>query len=364
VTFEILVIAAVVIAFCYWLEENTSWAMHLPGFALVIVFGSILANSGVIPGEDVTYDLIFKWAVPLGIVLMLIQFNPKYIFGIKKEFMICFVVGAIGSVVGGIVSGFLFKHAIPGDYWKVSGQLVASYIGGYENAVMAGAVLEVPKNIFVQVLAGDSILTTACILINILEGRKFVGKGTSNSVGNEANKLLSYNTDITSTIISIATSFVIIFAANFIVALFPSYANLKIILISIFASVIAFTPLRQRCSGAYILGSVVLSFFFFSCGAISNIVELFNNTTILILFPLMIVMVHKMIIFCVAKYLKIRTDVVIVASQSLIGGPATALAVVMALKWPYRFEAVALGLLGYTVASYIGFGTAWIVKLL
>jgi uncharacterized membrane protein len=363
-TFEILVIAAIVIAFCYWIEESTCWTIHVSSAALIIVFGSILANSDIISGEDATYDLIFKWAVPLGIVLMLIQFNPRHILGIKKEFMICFVAGAIGSILGGIVAGLLFEDVLPSNYWKVAGQLVATYTGGYENSAAVGIALEVPKNVFVQVIAADSILTTIWILINIWLGRKISGKGTSVYVDDEVNKFLSQNTDITSTMISIATAFSIIFAANYVANLFSGYASSKIILVSIFASAIAFTPLRQRFSGSYVLGSVIVSFFFFACGAISNVVELFSNATVLVFFPAIIVIVHGIIFFSFTKYFKIRTDVAIIVSQALIGGPGTALAVVMALRWPYRLEAVALGLLGYTLANYIGFGTAWIVKLL
>jgi uncharacterized membrane protein len=46
----------------------------------------------------------------------------------------------------------------------------------------------------------------------------------------------------------------------------------------------------------------------------------------------------------------------------LIGGPATALAVVTARKWDYQLEAISLGLLGYALGNYFGFGVAWFLN--
>jgi uncharacterized membrane protein len=36
--------------------------------------------------------------------------------------------------------------------------------------------------------------------------------------------------------------------------------------------------------------------------------------------------------------------------------------VVTARKWNYQFEAIVLGLLGYAVGNYFGFGVAWLLK--
>jgi uncharacterized membrane protein len=52
-----------------------------------------------------------------------------------------------------------------------------------------------------------------------------------------------------------------------------------------------------------------------------------------------------------------------VASQALVGGPATALAVAVAREWPgLVLPGIIMGLLGYAVGTYLGFGVAYLVR--
>ena len=56
---------------------------------------------------------------------------------------------------------------------------------------------------------------------------------------------------------------------------------------------------------------------------------------------------------------------VLVASQAVIGGPATAVAVAAALgRRELILPAMALGMLGYLIGSYLGLGVAKVVSLL
>ncbi|MCC7006850.1 MAG: DUF819 family protein [Ottowia sp.] len=363
-TFEILLIASLVIAGSYWLEENTLWTLHISSVVLIIILASILGNSAIIPSSSDTYNDFFRWSVPLGIALMLMAFNPKNLLRIKKEFLICFAVGAIGTIIGGIVAGLLFAKIIPEHYWQASGQLIASFIGGYENAVAVGTALGLPAHVFVPIFAGDSVITTLWIVFNIFQGRKFIGNTSVTKNNDEADKLLSGSTDVSSLAIAISATFCIVFFADYLALMLPNIFGSKIMLVSLLATLVTFTPLRHRLSGAYVLGSVVLSYFFFACGAISNVVVLFKSATMLVFFPVTVLFFHAIIIFGFAKIFKIKKDIAITASQALIGGPATALTVVIARKWDYGFETIALGLLGYTIANYIGISTAWILKAL
>lgn len=52
---------------------------------LIIVIASILGSSGLIPSTPEVYSWQFEWAVPFGIILMLLAFNPINIFKRKKE---------------------------------------------------------------------------------------------------------------------------------------------------------------------------------------------------------------------------------------------------------------------------------------
>ena len=356
--FYLIFIMSVVIAMSYWLEEHTKWVAHISGTVLIIIIASILSSVDIIPSSLVVYEPQFKWIVPLGIELMLLAFNPKDILKINKQFIFCFIVGIVGTCVGGIVAGLIFKNYLPEDYWRISGQLTGSFIGGYENAVSIGAGLNTPTPVFLNVFAGDSVLTTIWIIINSIQGRNIKGREIIESTKTTKTEKGLFDTTSTSITIAVALSIVML---SFYIYEHTQMAP-QILWVSIIATLITFTSLRNRFAGSYIIGSMLLSYFIFGCGAISNVVSLFDNLSILILFPVIIVLTHAIILFGTAKLFKIKKEIVIIASQSLIGGPATALALVSARKWDYQFEAVALGLLGYAVGNYFGFGIAWILK--
>lgn len=361
-TLILIVVMSITISLSYWLEENTKWISHISGVLLIIIISAILGNAGIVPNNQEAYSLFFNWGVPFGIVLMLLAFEPKHILQIKKEFLVSFAIGAFGTIIGGLIAGVIFKHYLPDDYWRVSAQLTATFIGGYENAVAVGRELNMPTVLFVTIFAGDSILTSLWMSINILQGKNLPPEDVKdNKEKYKKHFNLFYEIDITSLTITISTALVILAIGSYLHTVLPKIP--KIIWLSALATgTTFFKPITSRLKNSYIIGSFVLSYFFFACGAISNVIELFNSMTILLLFPATIVFIHAVIIFSFGKILKINRKTTIVASQSLIGGPATALAVVTARKWEYQFEAIVLGLLGYAVANYLGLMVALILK--
>jgi len=75
----LFVIMSSVISVSYWLEERTRWAAHISGVLLLIVIASVFGNLNLVSSAEETYSILFKWAVPLGIILMLLAFNPLYL---------------------------------------------------------------------------------------------------------------------------------------------------------------------------------------------------------------------------------------------------------------------------------------------
>lgn len=320
----------------------------------------MLGSAGVIPSAEKVYEWQFKWIVPLGIILMLLAFQPKYLLKLDKDFLICFIIGAIATSIGGIIAGLIFKNILPQDYWRISAQLTGSFIGGYENAVSIGSELKTPTGVFLQAFAGDSVLTTIWIIINVLQARSITPTQKTQNVKFHPDTEIIGSLDVTSMSITIAVTCVVMLLSSFIYQYVPAVP--KILWASLIATLITFTPLKQRFSGSYVFGSFLLSFFIFGCGAVSDVPQLFHNANILLFFPALIVCIHAVILFSIAKILKIKKEIVIIASQSLIGGPATTLTVVTARKWDYQFEAITLGLLGYAVGNYFGFIVGWILK--
>lgn len=352
-----MTIGICVIAVGYYLEEKNKWLGHVLGVLMIILIGILLGNLGAVSSSESTYEPVFRWAVPMGIALMLMAFNPKDVLKVRSEYLLCFAVGAGASMLGGLIAGLLFRSFIQGHAWQVAGQLTASYVGGYENAVAVGTSLNIPKDIFLTAFAGDSVLTALWMIANIIHGKLIRSAKCESQEKPSFIQGMAASFDISTLAIIIAVAVAIVFVSAVLHREFNTVP--QVIWLSMLATGITFLPWRCRFQGSYIVGSFILSLFFFACGAISDISTLFNSGTLLILFPAVIVGVHACVLFTVARIINIDRKVVLVTSQALIGGPATALAVVQAVRWNNRYEAIVLGLLGYAVANYAGYLVAW-----
>jgi len=343
-----------IIALSYYLEEKHRWFAHVSGVLLIILFSALLANIKLIPSRESDYGPIFAWAVPIGIAQMLFAFDPRSLARIKKDFLICFAIGTVASICGGLVAGALFHHKMPQYSWKISGQLTASYIGGYENAVAVGRILQIPRELFLTAFAGDSVFTSVWMLFCIVAGQNVARpKGSTSQAPDHARAFLDVTFDLTSFSFTMATLGLTLAAANVLHKLYPPVHSL--IYLSAVATLATLLPWRTRLKGAYVFGAWALSAFFFACGAVSDFRLLFNSGTVIILFPLVIICVHAVLLFSIGRLLGYEWRVLLIVSQTLIGGPATALALVQARRWVEEYEAIALGLLGYAIANYVGY---------
>jgi uncharacterized membrane protein len=71
--------------------------------------------------------------------------------------------------------------------------------------------------------------------------------------------------------------------------------------------------------------------------------------------PFIVVGIHALILIPAAKFLKASKISTMVASQALIGGPATAVAVAQARKWQSGISiGIILGVVGYAAANFFG----------
>lgn len=358
----LVLVMSAVISVSYWLEEHSRWVTHISGVLLIIIIASILSNAGIIPSSEASYRYTTDWMMPIGIILMLFSFNPRDVVNLDKKMLWCFFVGAIGTAIGGLVAGYLLRGYLPNNAWQVSGQLTASFVGGYENAVSVGVILGTPSPIFLKAFAGDSIFTAIWILVNIYQGRRIQGDAlVSDDDGlGESREVFFQGFDVVSLAFSLTMALLVFKLSLMLHASFPFFP--KLLWAGLLATCTTFLPIKHRLVGTYTMGSFLLSYFIFSCGAISDVGKLFGDMSVVLAFPLLIVLIHAIILFGYAHYMRVDKEIAILASQCLIGGPATALAVVTACRWRLAMPAVVMGLMGYAVGNYFGLLVAWLLK--
>ncbi len=80
-------------------------------------------------------------------------------------------------------------------------------------------------------------------------------------------------------------------------------------------------------------------------------------------YMILIIVIHALIIYGIGWLLRFDLQTVIVASQAAIGGPGSAMAISIAMKWKALvIPGIIVGIFGYVIGNYLGFATALLLR--
>lgn len=337
---------------CYAVERKVAWISHVSSVCLLILLAMLLSQTGIVPAEAEIYDFLQGPIVLIALVMMTLDFRFQDILRVPLKILIIFTIGILGSVVGGLLSGYIASKELGINAYKLAAQLTASYIGGGENAAAMRTVYDIPQNYFTAVFAVDNIITSLWIIISILFTNN-KGKETQTNI-NETGNFDEARVNILSIMACLFVSLGIVLLAEFVSKNFGFLH--KILWISIFSIIVGQIKFfKEYFKSSYIFGTVLFTGFFFSIGAISNVRAIFQLPYIIIIMPIIVVFSHIIFIIIAARIFKVDRKLMFVTSQVLIGGPGTAIAVVHSIKWKDGISiAIILGVLGYAIANFFG----------
>ncbi|MBT8386137.1 MAG: DUF819 family protein, partial [Ignavibacteria bacterium] len=151
----ILFIAA---AFGLW-AEKTKWGLKVSAVVITILATFILSNLSIIPTAAVSYDVVWAYLVPIAIPLLLFKADLRKIIKEAGPTLIAFAFGAIGTVLGTIISFNLITLGEEG--WKLAGIFCSTYIGGSMNFVASAEALHlVTGDLLTAGVAADNLVMT------------------------------------------------------------------------------------------------------------------------------------------------------------------------------------------------------------
>ncbi|MBI2344020.1 MAG: DUF819 family protein [Deltaproteobacteria bacterium] len=371
--FPLFTIITTTIALSYVACRASRLLQRLGVVMLVIAAGILLGNLGVVPQGGEVYDPMITYLIPLSIALLLFRLDFRELRMLRSSLLLYYCVGAIGSIVGGIVAWALFGERL-GDAARLTGQLTASYIGGGENAVAVAEALGLRQdnpNLFSAAFAADNIVTAMWMIVGLTAPIGF-SRFFSNEISQEQLEAAKeHSTPFTaaaflpSCFYSLTIASLIVWVSMQLALPVKAYAalhqirwlqfNTSILWVTTLALVIAQTPLRKHLQVAYSLGMLFFLYFFFSMGAVSSISEIMRLGPTVFAFTLTVVGVHAIIILIVGRLTRGDMAAIFIASQCNIGGPGTAVALAEANNWPHMIvPSILLGVLGYAIANYIG----------
>ena len=384
-TWALLALMVASVALAIWLEQKYVWASKISGAIIALLIALAASNLAIIPTSCVLYDdIVWGYAVPMGIPLLLLQCNMKKIWKETGRMMVIFLIGAAGTVAGAFLAYTLLHSFIPG-LEGVAAMMTGSYIGGGVNFAALASEFEVGEIKAAATVADNLLMALYFFGLIFIAGMKFFRKryshphidaiAESGDLSGAQTQAAAYWSRKDISLKDIAMNFayavLVVFAAKLIAAfiggLIPDTGVALHMLHTFFGSeYVWITTVSMACatfgekqvaklSGSQEIGTYLIYLFLFVIGVPASIVKIIQETPLLLVFTGIMVLVNMLFCFIGGKLLHFDLEDIILASNANIGGPTTAAGMAISQGWSALVGPVMLvGTFGYVIGTYLG----------
>jgi uncharacterized membrane protein len=378
-TLAIIVVLFAVILIALILVEKYRWAEKASSVMLILLLGAVASNVGLVPTDAPIYTDLVGFSVPFAVCLVLFKVNLGDVRNAGKAMITAFAIASIGTVVGVLVAGLaldpLVEKILGDSSWKIAGPYTGTYIGGSLNffALWEGLSIGQP-DLFAAANAVDNLtlfpLLTIWLLVPTLLGNKF-------PVSSRWDNPALHNPDdeeerpprfIPTQLVTLVLAALAVMAVSgwikttLIDPILPQVPT--ILIITTLALALGQLKFINSLEGAWEMGHMAFYVFFAAVGAMINIYNAVVLSPILFVYVLIIIAVHMTFVYGVGRLLKMDVGVLTIASSAAKAGPAMVLALAQTNKeWKHlALPGVIMGLVGYAIGNYIGFGVAYLLR--
>lgn len=369
-----------------YLEQTYKWAAKLTGAIITLGIAVLLTNFRVIPTSAPVFDdIVWGYAVPLAIPLLLLDANVMKIWRETGKLLLVFLIGAAGTFVGALVGTVLLADLVEG-LPGVAAMMTGSYIGGGVNFTAIADAFHVSGGLISATTVADNLNMAVylMILLGIASSSFFKKHYTHPHMDRVENPgvdkkgetlAASYweRHDISLKDIAAAMAYtaVVVTVSKLIAAFFagviPDNNGLLKMLNTFFGSqyvwitnvsmVFAslFEDKAKEMHGAKEVGTWLIYLFYFVIGVPASIIMIIQNAPLLFVFCFILVVFNMLFCFGFGKFLRIDLEDIILASNANIGGPTTAAGMAISLGWTRLVgPCMLVGTFGYVIGTWLG----------
>lgn len=373
-------------ALAIWLEQKYKWASRISGAIITLILAVTLVNLHVIPDSAPVFDdVVWGYAVPLAIPLLLLQTNIRRIRKETGRFLLIFLIGAAGTVAGTILATLLLGGKVTG-LPGVAAMMTGSYIGGGVNFTAIADAFHVDSTLISATTVADNLNMALYFLVLLgIAGSVFFRKryahphidevSSKGKPGDAETLAKRYWTrkdvSLKDVAVDLAYAAAVVFLSrligNFFAGLIPkdnwftqmlnTFFGSQYVWITNFSVIFAtfFEKQAGEMHGAQELGTWMIYLFFFVIGVPASIGVLIRNAPILLLFCMIVVLMNMAFCFVGGRLLKFNLEDIILASNANIGGPTTAAGMAISQGWVKLIgPCMLVGTFGYVIGTWLG----------
>lgn len=365
---------AALAAFAFVLDRRVPAFSKVGASLLTLAFGAAVSNTGLVPASSPVYDTIAGPVTSLAIAWLLLAVNLGDMKKAGPRMLAAFGLAVLGVALGAFLGALAFAPALGEHTWRLAGVFTGTYTGGSLNFVAVGKGVGLPQEIWAGATAADALtggLWMAATLVLPLwlarffppVPRELTELSAAPQGGTEAHHPFFAPARLSAMDLAVlaAVGLALITAADLTAKMIPQVP--AILWLTTFALIVGHTRWFHRAEGALQLGTMVLHLFFVVIGIWARVSEIVSVGAVVFLFTATVVGVQGLVVYGGGRLLGLDIGRLSVASQASVGGPSTALAVAVAREWPgLVLPGIIMGLVGYAVGTYLGFGVAYLVR--
>ena len=360
-----------------WLTYKSSALRKVGSIIIAYIVGCTLGLTGLIPDTEEMHSLqtaIASAAIPFAIPLLLFSADLKAWTRLAPAFIKSTIFGLLGCAIAITIGFFIYGKSDPTLFAHVGGMLTGLYTGGNANLASLKVALGVDDATYILTSAYSTVLSAIYLFFVIIFGKrilrlfmpdfkedKTIEDKTIKIENHEAElfmglflkdnlKHLGKGLLLAIVIIALGAGIAILFSKE----AFQSVFILSISLLSILAS------LNQRVRGLKRTFEAGTFFILIFSVAVASQVSLKTLTDInpdIFLFITIATLGSLFFHVVLSAIFRIDTDTTLTTSISLICSPPFAPVMGSALKNKAVIgPGIAVGLFGYAIGTYFGFG--------
>ncbi len=379
----IAIIAALLGAIFFSLQmvKRFAWAEKLSAVMWIIFSSAVLSNLGLIPTDAPVYGTIIDFAVPFAVCVILFTVNLSDVREAGRPMLIAFGLAALGTMVGVVIASLMLdpflSRVLESESWRLAGPYTGTFIGGSLNFFALWSGLEIGNpDLFAAANAVDNVTLFPLyalwmIIPAVIAGRYAVAERWAVHFEEEANEISTEKKSLLDPV-SVATLFflaLVVMAASdwlkthVVDPYFPAVPT--ILIVTTFALLLGQVPFVRRLEGAWDIGELAFYLFFAAVGALINFYQALVLSPVLFVYVVVIMTAHFVTLYGLGTLLRMDVGVLTIASVATKAGPALVPPVAEAKGWRHLvLPGIILGLLGYAIGNYVGYGVALFVRVL
>ncbi len=383
------------------------------------------ATLGWLPNSHPLYSFLSQQLLPVCLVLLLIGADLKAIARLGPWAIGLMGIGSVGTILGALISFWIFRPWLPDGSWGAVGALAGSWIGGSANLIAVKEALQVPDPLIAPVILVDAVVAYSWMGLLIWSSawqtqwnrviKSAPAPGDSRSAHPQAARarippsLTSWSGNGgrarprtergrhagadercaegtpgagvrlaatpsplrgLSLVVGILLSLLLSWMAQRVAARLPSCgsamspATWTILLVTTAALLLSLTPLRKlEEAGLSRIGTIALYLLLASIGARSNL-QAITQAPVFAALGATWILIHGLVLGVGGFLLRAPLGLIATASQANIGGPISAPIVGAAFCPRLAGVGLLMAVLGNLLGTYLGLFTAAAARLL